>query len=379
MLRTPFASERIQMIDPTTGIKVIQLTSYPVPAAHVPYDWPSITPDNRRIIFYSQRWAGRGAPWDIFRVDADGLNIFQLTEDGDHDSAEGYYGRQWCALTLDGQTLYVLWNRILRRIDVETGNDETLCDLVKYAPEGVTLGHICISSTGKRLFIARWGTTAALRYDLTTGAVDEVDFGGYISGCIQDEPRVIVQRGQVVWGTEELPGGGRRVINAGTKLYLWNVDEDGGDAKLISQNIFAHYTNLGRSAKVQGCGLPPNRCIWIAEAGKEPEKLVQGPYFWHSGPSMDAEWIIADTNWPDMGLQLVHVPTRHFRTLCHPHATLEHVEYGHSHPCISQDGRLVVFRSDRTGVQQVYVAHVTDEFRESVKVGELDRPKDKWI
>ncbi len=383
MLRTPFASERIQRIDPTTGIKVIQLTSYPSPAAHVPYDWPSITPDNSRIILYAQRWTGRTAPWDIYRVDSDGLNMFQLTEDGEDDSAEGYYGRQWCALTLDGQTLYVLWNRILRRIDVETGKDEAICDLSEHSSEQIVLGRIGISSTGNRLFISRrgkpqegqhiWQTPPALRYELATGSVDEVDF--------QSEPRVMVQR--VSAGDTVRPEVGadgiRRFVNVGGLPYLYSVDEDGGSEKLITQNIFAHCTLLGRSDAVQGCGRPPERCLWTAKAGEEPEKLVQGPYFWHSAGSMDGEWVVADTNWPDCGIQLAHVPTKQFRTLCHPNGSLAHVEFGHPHPCISQDGRLVVFRSDRTGMSQVYAAHVTDEFRESVIAGELDRPNDKWM
>jgi hypothetical protein len=38
-----------------------------------------------------------------------------------------------------------------------------------------------------------------------------------------------------------------------------------------------------------------------------------------------------------------------------------------------------VFGSDRTGISQVYVAQITDEFRESVIAGELDNPRDKWI
>lgn len=379
MLRAPFASERVQMIDPRTGIKVIQLTSYPSPSAHVPYDWPSVTPDNRRIILYSQRWTGRTAPWDIYRVDADGLNLFQLTEDGEAHSAEGYYGRQWCALSADGGTLYVLWNRRLRRIDVETGADETLFDLSGYASEGVTLGHVLVSCTPNRLIVARWGSPLSLRLDLAAGVVDEIDYGGYPMGCVQSVPRVMVQRGEVRWGTEDLPGGGRRVVNLGSQLMLVSVDEDGGDTRAITPNIFAHCTLLGRGETVQGCGLPPERCIWTAEPGGEPRKLAHGPYFWHSAGSLDGEWIVADTNWPDCGLQYVHVPTGRFRTLCHPQATLEHVECGHPHPCISQDGRLVVFRSDRTSMQQVYVAHVTEEFRESVKAGVLDRVNDKWV
>jgi hypothetical protein len=44
-----------------------------------PY-WPSVTPDSGRVLLYSQRWAQRDAPWDFFRVDADGLNLLQLTE-----------------------------------------------------------------------------------------------------------------------------------------------------------------------------------------------------------------------------------------------------------------------------------------------------------
>ena len=129
---------------------------------------------------------------------------------------------------------------------------------------------------------------------------------------------------------------------------------------------------------LQGTGQPPERCIWIVEAGKEPRKLCSGPYFWHSAASYDGEWIVADTSWPDVGLKLIHVPTGHWRTLCHPLAEHDHAGV-HPHPSISQDGRKVVFASDWTGVSQVYVAHVTDEFRESVIAGELDRPQDKWM
>ena len=147
---------------------------------------------------------------------------------------------------------------------------------------------------------------------------------------------------------------------------------------MICPSIFAHATLLGKTSMLQGCGLPPERCIWVVEEGKEPEKLVQGPYFWHSGASFDGEWIVSDTNFPDQGLQLVHVPTQYFRTLCHPGATEDHVEYGHPHPALSQDGRVAVFRSDRTNVSQVYIAHITDEFRESVKAGELDG-SNRWM
>ena len=381
MIRTLHLSERIQRIDLTTGIRVIQLTSYPLPAAHLFYDWPSVTPDNQRLLVYCQRFLRRGAPWDIFRVDADGLNLFQLTEYGDWDEPGGYYGRPWAVLTLDGQHVYVHACHKLYRVEMETGKDELVADLEKFWEDDHTLGRLTLSSSGKRIFVNRTKDTDydCIRVDLETGAAEVVDVDGLVHGCAYDANGLCVQRGKVIWGTKTRPDGSRTYYNAGGRIDLWIVDEDGKNGQLIGENIYAHGTMLGRKSMMQGCGLPPNRCLWIGEPAKEPYKLVEGPYFWHSGASFDGEWIVADTNWPDNGLQLAHVPSRRFRTLCHPGATRDHVEYGHPHPSLSQDGRVAVFRSDRTGASQVYVAHITDEFRESVKAGELDRPKDKWM
>ncbi|MBI4557983.1 MAG: PD40 domain-containing protein [Candidatus Hydrogenedentes bacterium] len=379
MLRALLGSERIQMIDPHTGIRVIQLTSFPAPSAHFLYDWPSITPDNRRVVFFCQRYAGRGAPWDLFRCDTDGLNQFQLTERGDHDEAGGYYGRPNSMLSLNGTTVYVVWGTSLCAVDVETGRTEELRSLEDVCPQGSVFGRIHISASGKRIFVSRYGdAVGTVRVDLASGAVEEIDLGGHLFACCRTEARLVVQRGQVAWDTAETKNGVRRIINAGTQLGLWNTDEVGQDARFFCPMMFAHATLLGRLSTIQGCGLPPHRCIWTVEDGKEPQKLVEGPYFWHSGASFDGEWIVSDTNWPDMGLQLVHVPTRRFATLCHAGATQDHVEFGHPHPALSQDGRIAVFRSDRTHVSQVYLAHITDEFRERVKSGNL-AGNDKWI
>lgn len=378
-------SERIEMTDPRTGIRVVQLTSYPTPSAHFTYDWPSITPDNGRIVLFCQRFGRRGAPWDICRADVDGLNFVQLTRRGDRAEEGGYYGRPAAILTLDGKTVYAAWGQAIARVDVESGKTEEVCSLARHCAGMTFVGSLCLSFGGNRLFVGTRGERSAiLRVELTTGTTDQVDLGGALFGTVRGESRMVVQRGTVVWGTTQRQDGTRRIANVGDTLSIWTCDEDGGDAHFLSPQIFAHATPIGPGRRMQGCGLPPHRCIWIAEQGKEPEKAVQGPYFWHSAASFDGEWIVADTNWPDCGLQLVHVPTNsksspHFRTLCHPGATLGHVEYGHPHPTISQDGRIVAFRSDRTGMSQMYVAHVTDEFRDSVRAGVLDNPNDKWM
>ncbi len=390
LIRTPHLSERIQRIDPVTGIRVIQLTSYPLPSAHLHYDWPSVTPDNKRVLIYSQRFLRRGAPWDLYRVDTDGLNLFQLTNYGQWAEPGGYYGRPWSVLTLDGETAYVNTGGCIYRVDVETGRDELIADLNQFREEGGSLEKIVLSASGERLFVNRTRPPDPVDprnspqpdwiiVDLKSGTARPSEGDGTIGGCAYDENGLIVQRGRVIWGVNESPDGSRTYYNAGDSLGLWLVDENGLNGRPFGENIYAHNTNLGRRGVMQGCGLPPHRCIWIGEPEREPIKLCQGPYFWHSGASFDAEWIVADTNWPDEGLQLIHVPTGHFRTLCHPGATQDHVEFGHPHPLLSQDGRIAIFRSDRSGVSQVYAAHITDEFRESVIAGELDRPRDKWM
>jgi hypothetical protein len=225
------------------------------------------------------------------------------------------------------------------------------------------------------------GSGFGLRVDLSSGAVTECACDGSIYGVDQTTGRLIVVRNFMKLGTKLGADGSRVYTNASDEpITLWTVEEDGSDPQYVVRlDMFAHSTLLGKRSAIQGPSQPPHRCIWIAEPGKEPWKLVEGPYFWHAGPSFDGDWILSDTNWPDAGLQYVHVPSRHYRTLCHAHASQGHTQTGHCHPALSQDGRIGVFTSDRTGVTQVYVAHITDAFRESVVAGELDNPRDKWI
>lgn len=377
MLRRPFASERIQRVDPRTGVRVIQLTAYPTPAAHMLYDWPCVTPDNGRVILICQRAASRQAPWDLFRVDADGLNLFQLTEYGDREEQGGYYGRPAARLTLDGRSVYVAWGDRLCRVDVETGETTELCSLAAQCG-GSAIGRMFVSADGGRLFLTMTDRAGVIRVDVGSGTVDTVDLGeAYLFATDPTGPRLVVTKGTVIWDTETRQDGSRVVKNAGGLRAKWLVDEDGRDIQELGPEMYAHNTLLGSSLTVQGCGLPPDRCIWLVEPGQAPRKLAEGPYFWHSGASWSGEWIAADTNWPDEGLQLVHVPSGRFGRLCQTGATLEHYEFGHPHPTVSPDGRLVVFRSDRTGVPQIYIAHVTTELQERIKAGELDGRK--WM
>ncbi len=371
VLRTPLASERIQRTDPDTGIEVIQLTSYPAPSAHFPYDWPSITPDNRRAVIFCQRFARRDAPWDLFRVDTDGLNLYQLTERGDACEHGGYYGRPAARLTLDGRTVYCVWGTEVCAVDVQTGGIEELSSLGEHCPKGSVIGNLHMSANGSRLFaIHGRNHRGVVRLDLDTMEATNMAIDGQLFSCDPTGPRLMVTKGTVQWGTIEGEHGSRLVVNKGELRSKWMADENGKDIEYFGPEMYAHATLLGRHLKIQGCGLPPRKCIWLVEKDRDPRSLVEGPYFWHSGSSWDGEWIAADTNWPDEGIQLVHVSTGHFATLCHAGATQDHYEFGHPHPTLSQDGSLCLFRSDRTGVPQIHIAHITKGFKKQIVRGE---------
>ncbi len=375
MLRTPLASERIQRVDPTTGIKVIQLTSYPTPSRHFYYAWPSVTPDNSRIMLFCQRSLSRNAPWDVFRVDSDGLDLFQLTD--------------WPAvaeLSLDGRTVYALaGTQVLYAVDVETGAAEPLIDVgCELEGQPYTVSTFHFAGMGREIFFglrsAVAGGGAYFRVDTETGNVTWGEGDAVVIGCFQESDRIEIMRDYQRVEPIARADGTRTLRNVRPEpMTLWSADRNGGDERYLARvDLFGHHTILGRTDSLQGTGQPPERCIWLIEPGLEPRKVAEGPYFWHSAASFDGEWIVADTSWPDEGLKLIHVPTGNWRTLCHPHAEQEHAGV-HPHPSLSQDGRVCVFGSDWTGMPQVYAAHITDEFRESVIAGELDQPRSKWM
>jgi len=98
---------------------------------------------------------------------------------------------------------------------------------------------------------------------------------------------------------------------------------------------------------------------------------------WHGAPDRTGKKLVCDTNFPDRGLHLLELkgaPSHPPRFLYHAQASSQGVHwakpfpYGngpikvhapqhtHPHPRFSNDGRQVVFTSDRSGYDQVYVA-----------------------
>ncbi len=349
-------NERIEYTDAVTGARITQLTSYPTPAIPLFYASVNFTPDSECIILLCQREARRDAPWDLWSVRRDGSDLRRMT---DSDRAGGF------ALLHDGTAVFYHHHDAVWRLDFATLEEEKAADLA----DGPASGHGFVSPDGQYYFAASWtpgnsgriGRSAPLVYRIRTDGSEII-----AHRPAADEP----------WTLHSVSPGNHGLlaiaVREGVKEYRL-LDHDFRQTGIYTRSHdSAHSTFLGRSPEMQGCALPPDRAVLRIGLGEEtPRVVAQGPYFWHSASTLDGEWIVADTNWPDVGVQLIHVPTGRFGTICYARSSQGHPQWSHPHPQFSPDGRSILFTSDATGIPQAYLAHVSDEIRERISSGAL--------
>jgi len=346
-----YGPERVHYTDARTGTHVLQITSHPTIGFCLAYTNRNFTPDSRTLILMLQRSACRDAPLDLFRVDVDGSNLTQLTES---DSISGML------LARDGTGVYFWRENALWRVEMDTfveteiarPDREFVLNTATMSPDGKYYLANSVAFDGERTFLARFATDGS-------------------------EPPLVVSPFDHWAGIHSADPGGRGLStyfyrNGIKEHHLLRYDfEDIG--VFTTTTDFAHSTWLGATGRIQGCGLPPERGLFTIGLGEEvPARLTEGPYCWHSCSSEDGEWIIADTNWPDRGLQLVHVATGRYAPLCYPQSSLGAHQYQHPHPQFSPDGRYVLYNSDRSGITQPYLAEISDAVRAHIRDGRLD-------
>ncbi|MBI5095413.1 MAG: PD40 domain-containing protein [Candidatus Hydrogenedentes bacterium] len=339
--------ERIQCTDARSGVRFLQLTSFPVISWPLPYFYANLTngftSDSRTIVFCSLRSCQRDASFDLFRVDVDGDNLIQLT-DRSHLGAIVLAGNRRVVYFFDAGALWSVHLDTFAEVEVAR------------ADVGLQQWSWGYLSPDERWYFAKAvnksGEPALIRI-ATDGSGSKVIHTGDDWNVHSVDPR-----GEALFVlAPELDGRG---------LVL--VDYDGAIVGHYGKSDrFAHSSPLGVSGIFQGCSTMPDRAIITLGPNQgEPRALVEGPYFWHSSATLDGQWIVADTNWPNDGLQLVCVKTRRFGELFHPGNSAGHPQTTHAHPQFSPDGRYVLFNSDRTGIAQMYLAEIPREFRNSL-------------
>jgi hypothetical protein len=361
-----YTPERVHHTDPRSGVRIVQLTSYPRASWNMYHEHNHFTPDSKTVIFLRQRELRPGAPADLYRCDVDGRNLAQLTDE------DGIYGM---ALSRDGRFAYYMHQNILKRVAMDT----FALDEVLHVPDaqGGGVGYAAQTGDGRYLFctLKTGGDTGLFRLATDGSGAELLLKCPRMNHVVCDPGHDVVSFGGTVGG----------------KQRLWLIDAQGGEPREFPMQRFAHCSWLGRTGRIQGCLLPPGRAIMsMAEGDAEPQPIVAGPYFWHSGSSLDGEWLISDTNWPDEGLMLVHVPTRSFTLLCDSHSGNEDAWLSHPEPHISPDGSVAIWTSTWTGVPQVYLAHVPEGMRDALRrslewqgepcvAGDHYMPRHTWV
>jgi len=340
--------ERIVRTDPKTGRSVLQLTSFPVMSAAPYYGLNAFVRGGQSLCFWSQRAASRDAPSDLWRVNVDGSELTQMTDD---------HGLTGLAVAWDGSFVWLVRAGRLCRMDPETLREEEVCAVEGVGPEVRIFA--ALSREGRYYFAQTMpakGEPALLR-------------------CATDgSGTVVLRRGRNVRMHWSATNAGRDLLclfqKRGAEWHLVSTDYDGENERHLGRNVFAHSTWLHSTERVQGCGLPPVRAL-LTQGPEErrPRTVCSGPYFWHSASSRDGEWIVADTNWPNEGLYLVHVPSGRFALLCQPGASCGHPQWTHPHPFFTPDGASVVYQSDATGVTQLYIIRIPDHLRRRLATG----------
>jgi len=341
--------ERIRFEDPATGVRIIQLTSFPVIHWLGGCSGQGIAADGKTILLFADRTFVRNAPRDLYRVESDGSHLALLAREP-----------HGAVVSADRRWVYAGRQNSLIRIPLDGGDEEELARL-----DGYTHIHVSADSPDGRHVFGQGGhedgTFDVMRLDLGDGSVARLLRASYLMPvelCGKAEERLLASVAPIdEAGASRIPWG------------YWSFTYGGDDfAAVPFVRSTNHYVPLRRTGEVATTAHHPGNAIDVAAPGDAASRvLAHGSCFWHITADATGEWIVADTNWPDVGLQLVHAASGRFRTLCATGASGGHPQWTHAHPCLSPAADYVLYTSDRTGIQQVYLAEIPETLKAALR------------
>ncbi len=270
----------------------------------------------------------------------------------------------------DGRHVYFTAGGAGWRVETESGQVEQMVDLAACLPRGAgrpaaQTGPTTLSRCG------RWWAMAARAGDRSYLVVVETASG---------QAQCILER-DVIAHPQFCPDDPDLLFYAGP-LHdrVWVIGRDGtGNRRLYQRQPgewITHETWIPGTREVAFVDWP--RGVRAVQVETGAHRWVTTLPAWHPAPHPQGGWMVADTNFPDVGLQLF--PSRDGlgapRVLCHPEASSlgEHwdgpfpyergpvavyaPQHTHPHPSFSPDGRWVAYTSDRSGFSQVYEVEV---------------------
>ncbi len=368
-----YPAEARTLIDPATGARIRQVTDQASIHHHPFFFVPAYDDAMARLVFISHR---SGRP-EIFAEERASGKLLQLSEREGIAEYSIYPSH-------DGRYVYFTAGTGAFRVHTETQLEEQLVDLSD-------LGEARLREAG--MVADAMGTTAlsfddrywALRFSRSgcaNLAVIDADSGA----C-----DIILQRDTIAH-LMFCPDDNNLLYYAGPlKDRVWIIKRDGGDNRRLYQRQpgewITHEVWIPGTRELAFVDWPKGiRCINV-DSGVE--RRVTSFNAWHAICNSQGSIMIADTNFPDIGLQLFNpldgIGRPH--TLCQPQASNAGAHWGgpfpyedgpikvnapqhtHPHPSFSPDSRRVVFTSDRSGIAQIYEVEIPENLLERLQNG----------
>lgn len=354
-----YPSESRTMTDERTGATIRQVTGAPA-LHHQPFFFvPAYDDAMRRLVFVSHRTGGP----QLFAEERASGDLVQLTARDDlaawsiHPSHDGRY-------------VYFTAGTGAWRVDTATCREERLADF----------GEVALRERG--MVAAAMGTTTLSRDDrwwavrFTAGAESCLAIVDTVAGGWE-----VILRRDTVAHLVFCPDDPDLLFYAGPLTdRVWAINRDGSHNRRLYERRpgewITHESWLPGRRELAFVNWPHGiQAVQVDTGALRPVTAFNA---WHAVCNRAGTLMVADTTFPDRGLQLfdprdgVGAP----RTLCHPAASSVGAHWGgpfpyehgptevyapqhtHPHPSFSPDGARVVFTSDRTGYAQVYEVEV---------------------
>lgn len=390
-----YPSESQMTVDERTGVVVRQVTSAPAIHHHPFFLIPAYDDEMRRLIFVSHR---TGSPQIFAEIRATG-ELVQLTDRDDPSSGSGQFLAEWSIYpSHDGRYVYFTAGTGAWRVHLETLEEEQLVDfgavaLREKGMAGAVMGTTALSGCD------RWW---AVKFNISTGSMHRVGDEArlVIIDTVTGDWEIILRRDTIAH-MQFCPDDANLLFYAGPLTdRVWVIHRDGTHNRRLYQRRpgewITHESWIPGTKELAFVDWPHGiRCVHAVhracrDVDTGQERRVTSFNAWHAICNRDGSLMVADTNFPDIGLQLFNprdgkgtqrVPAI---TLCYPEASSlgEHwkgpfpyeqgpitayaPQHTHPHPSFSPDSRHVVFTSDRTGHAQVYEAELPTSFIERI-------------
>jgi oligogalacturonide lyase len=311
----------------------------------------------QRLIFVSHR---TGSP-QIFAEQRSSGELVQLTDREDVSEWSVYPAH-------DGRYVYFTAGCEAWRVHTETYQEEQLADFGQVAMREQGMVGAAMGTTALSACDRWWAVKFRLGDEACLAIIDTVG-GGWD----------IILRRDTVSHMQFCPDDANLLFYAGPLTdRVWMIHRDGsGNRRLYQrkpQEWITHESWIPNTRELAFVDWPNGvRCVQVDSGAERQFTSVNA---WHAICNRQGTRMVADTNFPDIGLQVydprdgVGEPV----TLCYPQASsigahwngpfpyangpikVYAPQHTHPHPSFSPDGKLVVFTSDRTGHAQVYEA-----------------------